>query len=202
MENKVIIGGELHSVASEHKVVDASEVKDGALNDKSQAEINSETLREGEEYGEAIIPELTADEILTKRVQTLTFSQKENVIGNILDVNYSAVRYGMNKKYLKMNLSYPGLPFDGIIDENILVTQRSYSGSNYKIMWSSFYNGFVAQVTTGMLKEFYADWPTYRDYAPQDGMKYVANDTPYVYDSTTDEKLVVDANASRLNQLT
>ena len=45
MEKKIDIGGELHSVATDHKVADASEIKDSSKENKSQADFNDDVDR-------------------------------------------------------------------------------------------------------------------------------------------------------------
>lgn len=54
MAKKIIIAGELESVASDHKVADASQIKDSSKNNKSQEQINTETYTHVENIDAAL----------------------------------------------------------------------------------------------------------------------------------------------------
>ena len=155
----------------------------------------------GDDDGQAVIPEFDPQtDTLLKTTQSLTNTEKETVIGNILDKNYAGGSYiGKGKKYLKLNVGAPvATDFDGFVD-GATTEQSSLAEVPDNIYFNRTNNKFIASKGEGLLMKYYMSWQNGDAYMnPNSGVYFKNGNDYYQWNDTTLEA----ATGSNVNKLT
>ena len=141
----------------------------------------------------------TKEDTLLKTTQSLTNTEKETVIGNILDKDYIAESYvGKGKKYLKLNVDAPvASSFDGFVD-GAITEQSSLADTPDNIYFDRTNNRFIASKGEGLLLKYYMSWLNGEAYMnPNSGVYFKNGDNYYQWNGTT-----LEAATIRINKLT